>query len=67
MTYVHGEDSKRNLLIKRGEYKRLQLKSHSLKPNEINSLELNKRKINGKRKEKTIQYLTTLSSHFLTP
>jgi len=31
-----------------------------------NSLELNKRKINGKRKERTIQYLATLSSHFLS-
>ena len=60
------EDTKRNSLIKRGEYKRLQYKSHSPSPMKSNSLELYKRKMNDKRKERTIQYLATLSSHFLT-
>jgi len=33
-------------------------------PIKPNSLELNRRKINGKTKERIIQYLATLSSHF---
>ena len=68
MTYVHGEDRKRNTLIKKGENTR-DYNSNLTHPSLMkpNSLELNKRKINGKRKERTIQYVTTLSSHCLAP
>ena len=60
MTYVHREDSKRNPLIKRGARDYNTNLTHP-SPRKPNSLELNKRKINGKRKERTIQYLATLS------
>ena len=63
-----GEDSKRNPLIKKGEntrdYNSNLTHSSPMKPN---SLELNKKKMNDQRKERTIQYLATLSSHFLAP
>ena len=61
-----GEDRKRNPLIKKRENTR-DYNSNLTHPSPMkpNSLELNKKKINGKRKERTIQYLATLSSHFL--
>ena len=61
MTYVHREDSKRNPLIKRENIR--DYNSNPTHPSLMrpNSLEFNKRKINGKRKERIIQYLVTLS------
>ena len=49
-----GENSKRNLLIKRGNIRDYNFNLTHPNPMKPNSLELNKRKINGKRKERII-------------
>ena len=62
MTYVYGRKQKEESTNQKGNNTR-DYNSNLTHPSPMkpNSLELNKRKINGKRKERIIQYLATLS------